>query len=367
MKLFTAKWRAFIAKKTNKAILFVALPLVFIFFIVQIVIGYHIESTLIEMSFDRGHVISEDGVKALNLFFLREKAALIVLANDPDVRNLSTTIPNSLSQFLLGKRENSPILGVSIINSQGKVAFHLSRNGDSMTGVDLSDREYFNWGRTAQKGEAFIGRPVVSRLGGTKGQNIVTISTPIYTDEGVWNGIVTTAFLLDIVGKDFLTKTNDLNQNTQIWLFDNQGFIWSAPRTDLVGTNIFDQLQPNSFPGSGKISELVRESLQRTQNRFYRWWVPNIDDGHLEQMLVTSSSLNIDNSNFTLAVLMPMSYVEGKYELVHRWHSVMYLLVLGMILLFSIMLIVGIRQVQQISYQKGFVDASKIKKHPKNE
>lgn len=365
MKSLSLHWRRFIAKKTNKAILFLAVPLILIFFLIQIVIGYHIESTLIEMSFDRGQVISNDGINSFNIFIKIIKTSLLELADNVDVKNMTDVTQSQLALFLQ-RRVDTPIQGVSVTNTEGKVVYHLSKNGLSVIGTDVSDRDYFKWSRTAQKDELFIGQPVVSRVGVTKGQYIITVSKALFSEKGEWNGVITSVFPLGLIGKTFLLK-NNLNPNTQIWLFNENGAIWYSPKTELIGTNVFEQLQPNSFPGSDKIADLVRESLRTTQNRFFQWWVPDIVDGHLERMLVTSSSVNIDNSQFTLAVLIPMTYVEGKYEVVHRWHTVMYLLVLGMILLFSIMLIVGIRQVQQISYQKGFVDASKTKKHPSNE
>lgn len=67
--------------------------------------------------------------------------------------------------------------GVVLTDRAGVVRFNSNVTGISDTGESLADRDYFSLAKSQKgPGEYFVGQPVVSRLGATKGKVIIPVA-----------------------------------------------------------------------------------------------------------------------------------------------------------------------------------------------
>ena len=169
--------------------------------------------------------------------------SLAVLAQSTAIksRNASTTI--KMETFVEQWRKSDLIGGVVLTDSRGVVQFNANVLGIPDVGKSLADRDYFVWAKNQTQAERyFVSRPVVSRLGASKGEAIVVVALPVFQN-GTFSGVVAASVILAPLTNRYL-ELMKISSLTEVYLIDQKGNLWySRDDTKTVGASIFE-----SFP-----------------------------------------------------------------------------------------------------------------------
>lgn len=151
-------------------------------------------------------------------------------------------------------------VGVILTDENGIVIFNVNVSGTSDTGMSVVDRDYFKWAKTSGKeGEFFVGKPVISRLGATKGKTIVPLASPVYRG-GEFKGVAVAAIELAPLTERYLDMMK-ISGFTEVYLLDQDGNLLYAPGADLESKNVYEVLRARPFLGSEYIVRRLKEVL----------------------------------------------------------------------------------------------------------
>jgi len=167
-----------------------------------------------------------------------------VLARVDSVKVNNTQITKDLDIFMEEWQDSGLIGGIVLVDEEGQVDFNSNILGVPDIGMSLADRDYFTWAKNLGKeGDYFVGRAVVSRLGGSKGQIIIPVASPVLKN-GKFSGVMVAAVKLDTLNKRFLGLM-DISNSTKVYLVNVEGaVIYSNDSLEKVGKNI-EELEGN--------------------------------------------------------------------------------------------------------------------------
>lgn len=222
---------------------------------------------------------------------------------------------NSFDDFINQWRKTGIVVGVALTDKDGKVIADSNILGTHDTGASLADRDYFSWAKSQTNNNAyFVGQPVVSKLGASKGQMIVPVAAPVFKG-GKFNGVVASAVKLQLLTNHYLELMRITN-STDIYLIDTKGnLLYSNTSPDKVGTNAFESLK-NQFIGSSIISGLLEKAIaagkEGSLNASYLG-----PSGKVEPHLVAYESIDLGNSKWLLVVSSPIKMVSSLTDPIH--------------------------------------------------
>jgi len=190
---------------------------------------------LIETSLYRQQQLTTLNAYNVKSFLNLSSKSMILLS-----QNLHQVSSNADRQELLDNLMQqlslSPISGILITDANGVVKFKALETGISDLGTDVSDREYFTWAKQAKDGDVWISKPLISKLGASKGKSIAVVTTPIIIKDQ-FQGALVEAIVLEDFFRYYLGESIPLYFDT--YLIDSDGTIYVAPDSSLVGENIF--------------------------------------------------------------------------------------------------------------------------------
>ncbi len=201
--------------------------------------------------------------------------SISLLAQSSDIRLKNATTQNAMDAFVDQWMDNGLIGGVILTDSSGVVVFNSNISGTYDTGDSVADRDYFLWASNQKKeGTIFVGEPVVSRLGASEGQTIVTVSSPVLVN-GIFSGVVTTSVKLHPLTERYLNLMK-VEEESRVYLIDSS-------KATLY--------QNDTLP----LSETVRNSVEVGK------------EGRLESAgkLIVYSPVNLSNQKWEVIVTTP--------------------------------------------------------------
>lgn len=210
---------------------------------------------------------------------------------------------NDLELFLRGWK-NTPLSGLILVDRNGLVRYGLDREGKTGVGINVQEREYFNWAKTADEGDVFIGAPIQSKIGFATGRFIVPVASPLIYN-GRFNGVIVSSFLLDelTVGKIDPLKITD---RTAIYLVDEGGVIYSGPARELVGVNYQDYISKSGIVGGKKVAEILGSAMRSASEGKLTIALPDETNNNLlTPFLISYSPINIGDYNWMLVIATP--------------------------------------------------------------
>ena len=281
--------------------------LVVIFLTVGILIyfqqGSSVKSTLSEQSFQQEEIVVKAGNVLLSAFIDNLKNQISAYAAKSEIVSSNPKdIQNDLG-ILLDGWKNGPVSDVVLTDANGLVKFGLDRQGNSVTGTDLSDSEYFKWAKTASESASFVGNPALSKIGFTKGKYIVPVASPVIKN-GKFNGVLVASFFLDEATANFLNPLK-VSDKTLIYLVDENGVILSSSLQSLVGSNYLNYI--NGVPGVRKTTQVFSDTLFNGTGGRFNTDLPggSKTTSPVQQYLVVYSPVSFGSSSWVFSVATP--------------------------------------------------------------
>ncbi len=214
--------------------------------------------TLSDEFLHREQVIARSGSQSISGFINLLGKSVALRAEDFSAGSNLNDMQTDINTFMDHWRD-TPAAAILLADKNGKVIAQANRAGVPDTGSILADKLFFNWAKTANKGEYFIGSPGVGMLGYVKGKYIFNVASPVVVN-GKFNGVISVAVILGDLTDYYITPIK-ISDSTRMFLFDQNGIVLSSLASNLVGTNYFDFLSGYSYPGLDKIVSELRMAM----------------------------------------------------------------------------------------------------------
>ena len=303
------------------------------------------EAVLIEQTLHREQVIARSGALSIESFLklvsksLLQTAYFISEADQPS--------EDILSDFVSGWAD-TPVTGTVLTDEDGVVQININKISKPEVGTLLANRPYFIWAKEAARGKVYVSEPIVSRLGASKGQSIITISTPIVQNAG-FRGVLVVSVLLKDLTSDYLDPLK-ISERTQVNLLDSDGNFLH-----------FNYLSGVNFPASERLVSLLKERLKSAKEGKVNVTYPDID-GTLRRYLVAYAPINYANKDWLLAISTPVDDAMAFYRPFSKTNRSTLAIFVLVVLAFAIFTIVLVRIAQKDAFARGYNRASWPKK-----
>lgn len=182
--------------------------------------------------------IARAGASNIASFFEVFGQSVAVFSQLSSMENLGTKTLEDMDTFMDQWRDSGLVGGIVLTDRNGVVRLNSNVLGTSDIGASLADRDYFVWAKLKPKrGEYFIGQPVVSRLGATKGQIIVPVAAPVYQND-VFVGVVSTSVKLKPLTERYLGLMK-ISERTGVYLLSGRGeVLYSSSGSQTLSDNL---------------------------------------------------------------------------------------------------------------------------------
>lgn len=252
-------------------------------------------NSLIEQIQHRQQVTARAGAKSIESFLNGIGRTTAILADDPSQKKLEEFVE---------LWEDDNVVGVVSIDKNGKVLAASNREDRVEIGESVIERGYFQWAKTAKKGEFKIFPPVISKIGASKGHYIITITSPIIDLNGEFNGAVTTAVLLSDLANAYLSNLKVL-ESSRIYLVRQEGEIIYSDYPKLTGQN-FKDIFKSDFLGKETVLKIISDELESASESKLKLAIPNFQNGfNLEPYLLSFSPISLTNNLWKVVVVTP--------------------------------------------------------------
>ncbi len=205
------------------------------------------KATITEQLLRRQQTLARAEASNIMSFFqvFGESVALRAKLGSMERKDASTV--KDLDAFVEQWRDSGLIGGIVLTDKDGIVRLNSNILKTPDLGASLVDRDYFVWGKDQSgEGEYFVGQPVISRLGGSKGQTIVVVASPIF-QQGAFTGVLAASVKLQPLTKRYL-ELMKVSDSTDVYLITKSGdLLYNSPAPDDVGASIFKRLNDDNL------------------------------------------------------------------------------------------------------------------------
>lgn len=211
------------------------------------------QSSITQQLLDRQAVIARADAGNIKSFFQAVGNSVALRAQMRSMERQDPTTAEDLDAFVNQWGDGGLVSGIVLTDSRGVVAFNSNIEGTRDVGKSLADRDYFVWAKNQkEEGEYFVGAPVVSKLGATEGQVIVTVASPVFAKD-VFLGVVTAAVKLASLAQRNLELLK-FSELTSMYLVEQDGdLLYSSPGSEVLSDDIVGALN------AAKQGKLVKE------------------------------------------------------------------------------------------------------------
>ena len=293
--------------------------------------------------------VAEAETSNITSFFQVFGTSVSVLANLSSMGDRDATTVKDMDAFVSQWRDSNLVGGVVLTDRYGIVQFNANILGTKEVGVSLADRDYFVQAKNQSGGGGyFIGTPVVSRTGASKGQIIVPVASALY-QKSVFMGVVVASVELQPLTEHYLGELKVPDQ-THVFLIGQSGeLLYSDPPIKVESTNFFDA-QGHPFLDSKTVNDL-RDALKTTKEGGRTTTYLNPETGKTETRLVAYAPIPLGERSLLLIMAVPIQEVTGITTPIYGQLTAILLLVSLTLLLFGIMVS------REIQAQKGDRDS----------
>jgi hypothetical protein len=223
----------------------------------------------------REQVIARSGSQSISGFINLLGKSVALEAEDLSEDTTLTDKQENLNVFIDHWRD-TPAAAILLGDKNGKVIAQANRSGVPETGALVTDRPYFIWAKTANKGK--------------------------------FNGVVSVAVILSDLTDYYITPIK-ISDNTRIFLFDQNGIVLSSLASNLVGTNYFDFLSGYSYPGLENIVSELRTAMvsSDSEGRLDVNLPDSLNPRSVGEFLVAYSKVKAGDNSWLLAIKSPKS------------------------------------------------------------
>jgi hypothetical protein len=316
------------------------------------IMSYQAKNSLVEQTLYREQLVARSGASDVSSFFDIISRSITIQADNPDVKNLTVGVDNSLHSYI-SHWINTPYVSILLLDREGAVRCKVNNEVLTPICTSLADRKYFIWAETAKNGEVFVSEPGISRTGITKGKTIVTVSSPTFDKNGQFSGVLVGGVLLNDLTIQYLDPLK-ISDKTRVYLFNQDGMVISSPVDSLLGINYIDYLKGKPFLGAENVAKIFADAMGSGKEGKMDIVLAENSTNKLTRFLVAYSPVEIEGQKWFLAVETPVDdalifltpfYVRG-IEIIA--------------LAFFAILIIGIRAAKIKGYSEGIEDESKV-------
>ena len=253
-------------------------------------------------------VLTRAEANNVSTFFTVFGESVAVMAQLKSIEARNADAQHNLDAFVEQWRESNLNGGIITTNKNGVVDIHSSVTGIVDLGEDLSDREYFVWAQDAQKGEYFVGKPIISRLGATEGELIVAVASPIFNGDEFDGAIAASVKLVPLMQRylDLMKVADD----SQVFLLDEGGeLIYTSSDKYSYGANVFDYFAKYPFKGSEVLVEKTKTALAESKEGSLRTSFIDPEDASVKNYLVSYSPVLVGGKKWMLVITSPANEV----------------------------------------------------------
>lgn len=205
-----------------------------------LILSHGVRSVITQELINREKIIARADAGNIVSFFETIGSSVALRAQMRSMERVDSTTSEDLDAFVDQWRESGLVAGIVLTDNRGVVILNSSIGGTADVGESLADRDYFVWAKNQKgEGEYFIGAPVISRLGASEGQTIVTVASPVFTGN-VFRGVVSVAVeLLPLTQRNLeLLRISD---RTEVYLVDQSGnTLYSSSGSRTLSTNLIN-------------------------------------------------------------------------------------------------------------------------------
>jgi hypothetical protein len=173
----------------NKVFILTGLFFILIAVAIYFLLGKQAADVLIEQMLHREQTVARSGANSIEVFFNLYGKAVSFLGETPEIINYNTGTGTELTNFF-NRWSNTPVEGIGLTDENGVFVYFANKKNESSIGIDVSEREYFKWAKSAKRGDLFVGVPVRAKTGGIEGQYIIPLATPVLDPQGKFKGVL---------------------------------------------------------------------------------------------------------------------------------------------------------------------------------
>mgnify|MGYP001582822215 CR=1 FL=1 len=270
-----------------------------------LVLSLGAKSTVDKQFLRRQQTIARAEAGNLAAFFSDFGGSVAVLAQLRTMEQRDANTVRVMEAFVDQWRDRGLVGGIVLTDGRGIVQFNANVTSTSDVGASLADRDYFVRAKgeperglpAGREGEFFVSKPVVSRLGASKGQIIVVAASPVHQN-GVFTGVVAASVKLKPLTERYL-ELMKIFDSIEAFLIGQEGDVWYDSTSSLaLGTNIFEAGK-SGFLGSQALTDAIKDGLRTRQG------------GELEtpENLVAWAPVQAGDRNWLLVVTDPKQAV----------------------------------------------------------
>ncbi len=268
------------------------------YFVLGVGTNFSVTQTLL----DKQQILARAESGNISSFFQSFGNSVSVLSN-------STSPKSDMDAFVEQWRSSGHVGGVVLTDRNGVVTANSNVLGTVDLGATLGDRDYFIWAKNNPKsGEYFVGQPVISRIGATKGRMIVPVAASVY-ENNVFAGAMIASVELHSLAQHYLElmKISDL---TDVYLVNKNGdLLYSNLPSGVVGLNIFESLSESPFSNSQSISDYLKNALSVVDEGNLKASYLDAKTDKEEEHLIAYSPVLLGNQNWLLIISSPAQEV----------------------------------------------------------
>jgi hypothetical protein len=195
---------------------------------------------------------------------------------------------------------------IILVDKNGVVKYGADRFGSTGEGINVTERDYFKWAKSATEGGVHFVEPYQSKIGFTSGSFVISAVSPLFKD-GKFNGAFVTGFLLSEATQRFLEPLK-ITDDTRIYLMYQNGVILFGPVKELVGINYLDYMEKSSVPGKQEIIKELKGALNSDEENKLDIVLPNENKkGALTRYLVAYAPVIVGDQHWTIGVATPVA------------------------------------------------------------
>ena len=289
-------------------------------------IGREAEVTIANELLRRERTVAKAEKSNLTVYFQTFGNAVASLAQYGSIARRDASTIHDMDIFVEQRRANGIVAGIVLTDSKGIVKFNSNISGTRDLGMSLADRDYFLWAKgESEPAEYFIGRPVVSRLGASKGLVIVPVAAPVYNGDTFTGAMIASVKLAPLTSRFLgLMKVSD---TTEVYLVDEEGsLLFNSAEPAAADSSIFDFFQNNPFDGSQALSDKIEAALGAEEGGEFR------TAGHL----VAYSPVLLGSQSWLVIMASPSQAIMDLAEPIYIRQTAVILMLVLTFLLFGV-------------------------------
>lgn len=289
------------------------------------VLAQSVKSLATQQLLSRAQIIARAEISNTTFFFKKFGNSVATLAQLSSIENQDADAVHDFNKFV-EQRINVGLLGGVVITDKNGIVKLNSNVSGTRERESIADRDFFVWARDqGKRGEYFISKPFISRLGETKGQTVVIVASPVYQNTE-FTGVVSATVKLQSLLEYFFGLMR-LSDQTGVYMFDRQGeLLYSNSAIEGTGSNISEL-----FSDDQSLSEKIRNVLSTT------------NEGQFEakKSLVVYSPVSLGTQNWLLIISTPHQEVDNLTSPIYIRQIAILALTVLTILIFGIIAVRG--------------------------